>query len=118
MADFILIAQRTFAPGTTEYKVLIWHFLLGADWKLCMHRLAKDGIRFGNERSFFHLFYRIESNLGRAFAETEPYGIYPLDEYFGGTTHDGERPRTLALVPKVRDAEPVRPPLKTRVAAA
>ncbi|MEQ1949057.1 MAG: hypothetical protein ABL995_17835 [Bryobacteraceae bacterium] len=55
-----------------------YHFLLGADWKLCTRRLGMDR---GN---FFHAVYRIEQKLGRAFRELEPYALFPLDEYYNG----------------------------------
>ena len=32
----------------------------------------------------FHAIYRIEKKLGRAFAELEPYPLFPLNEYFAG----------------------------------
>ena len=34
---------------------------------------------------FFHEVYRIQQKLGRAFRELEPFALYPLNEYFGGT---------------------------------
>jgi hypothetical protein len=40
--------------------------------------------------TFFHTVYRVEEKLGRAFAETEPYALYPLDDYFGGTVRMGQ----------------------------
>lgn len=76
MADFVLVSRRTL--DEFEYKVFKYHFLLGADWKLCCRRL---GIDRGN---FFHCVYRIEQKLGRVFRELEPYGLWPLDEYFQG----------------------------------
>lgn len=76
MADFCLIAQRTL--GEFEYRVLRFYFLLGADWKLASRRLGLD------RGSFFHVVYRIEEKLGRALAETEPYALFPLNDYFGG----------------------------------
>lgn len=75
-ADFCLVSKRTLDP--LEYKVFRFHFLLGADWKLCCRQLKMDR---GN---FFHTIYRIEQKLGRIFAELKPYPLYPLNEYFGG----------------------------------
>ncbi len=77
VADFVLVSRRTLSA--LEYKIFNYHFLLGADWKLCCRRL---GIDRGN---FFHAVYRIEHNLGRVFRELEPYGLFPLDEYFHGS---------------------------------
>lgn len=75
-ADLCLISRRTLEPA--EYELFRLYFLAGADWKLCATRLKMErGV-------LFHAIYRIERKLGRAFAETEPYGLFPLDEYFGG----------------------------------
>jgi hypothetical protein len=76
IADFSLIARRTL--DEFEHRLFRYHFLLGADWKLCTRKLHMDR---GN---FFHAVYRIEQKLGRAFRETEPYSLFPLDEYFHG----------------------------------
>jgi len=79
IADFHLVSRREL--DAEELRVFRFHFLLGADWKLCCRQLGMDR---GN---FFHAVYRIEQKLGRVFAELEPYGLYPLDEYFGGAIH-------------------------------
>ena len=71
-----MISKRTL--DDFEYKLFRYHFLLGADWKLCSRQLHIDR---GN---FFHAVYRIEQKLGRTFRELEPYPLYPLDEYFNG----------------------------------
>jgi hypothetical protein len=78
IADFCLISRRTL--DETEYKIFKFHFLLGADWRLCCHRLGMDR---GN---FFHCIYRIQQKLGRVFRELEPYSLFPLDEYFHGAS--------------------------------
>jgi hypothetical protein len=90
MADFCLIARRELDPF--EHAIFRFHFLLGADWRLCCRQLKIDR---GN---FFHAVYRIEQRLGRRFAELEPYGLYPLNEYFGGIVHRETRPSTTAAV--------------------
>jgi hypothetical protein len=77
MADFILVSRRTL--DELEYRIFSSHFLLGADWNLCCRRLNID------RGTFFHAVYRIEQKLGRVFRELEPYGLFPLDEYFRGT---------------------------------
>lgn len=79
-ADFLLVAKRTL--NATEHKLFTYHFLLGADWRLCCRKLNMEkGI-------FFHLTYRITSKLGRTFAELQPYALYPLNEYFHGERHE------------------------------
>jgi hypothetical protein len=74
LADFILVSRRTLSEF--ENKIFSYHFLLGADWKLCCRRLGID------RGTFFHAVYRIEQALGRVFRELEPYGLFPLDQYF------------------------------------
>jgi hypothetical protein len=75
-ADFILVIKRTL--NDSEYKVFNYHFLLGADWRLCCRKLKMEkGI-------FFHMLYRIMAKLGKTFAQLEPYALYPTQEYFHG----------------------------------
>jgi hypothetical protein len=94
-ADFCLVSRRTLDEA--EYRVFKFHFLLGADWKLCCRRLNIDR---GN---FFHTVYRIDQKLGRVFRELKPYGLYPLDEYFRNTTRglhvEPSRPSNLVKMP-------------------
>lgn len=82
IADFCLVSQRTL--DQFEHRIFRYHFLLGADWKLCCRQLKVDR---GN---FFHAVYRIQQKLGRVFAELEPYALYPVDEYFSGTRRHTE----------------------------
>lgn len=89
IADFCLVARR--GLDDFEYKLFRYHFLLGADWKLCCRRL---GIARGN---FFHAVYRIEQKLGRIFRELQPYSLYPVDEYFHGSARPW--PRTPVTAP-------------------
>ncbi len=76
-ADFCLVSQRVLS--VFDHMVFRYHFLLGADWKLCCAKFHID------RGTFFHAIYQIQQRLGRAFAEIEPYPLYPLDEYFGGS---------------------------------
>ena len=73
-ADFMLIIKRTLLPE--EYQLFTFHYLLGADWKLCCRRLKMD------RGLFFHSAYRIEQKLGKIFRELQPYSLYPLTDYF------------------------------------
>lgn len=95
MADFCLVSQRLLDEA--DHRVFRAHFILGANWKLCCRQLNMD------RGSFFHAVYRIEQQLGRAFAEIEPYPLFPLDEYFSGMLR---RPpagtATTALRPRLR----------------
>ena len=101
MADFCLIANRTL--NEMENRVLRFYFLLGADWKMCARRLQIDR---GN---FFHMVYRVEEKLGRAFAETEPYALFPLDDYFGGPIRRGQAKAFIS--DPVADREALRVPM-------
>ncbi len=74
IADFTLVSRRYLDEA--EYRIFRFHFLLGADWKLCCRRLNTD------RGTFFHDVYRIQEKLGRVFRELEPFSLYPVDEYF------------------------------------
>lgn len=78
VADFLLVSRRVLGGGTPAYKLFKYHFLLGADWKLCTRKLGM------NRGEFFHEVYRIKQKLGRTYRELQPYALFPLDEYFGG----------------------------------
>ncbi len=98
MADFILVSRRTLSEF--DYQVFNFHFLLGADWKLCCRRMRID------RGAFFHAVYRVQQELGRVFRELEPYSLFPLDEYF----HGQARAVTANAVGPVSSSR-IRPPL-------
>jgi hypothetical protein len=100
VADFCLVSRR--ALNEEEYQIFKFHFLLGADWRLCTRRLNIDR---GN---FFHSVYRIEQKLGRVYRELRPYGLFPLEDYFKGTYQWAARsPRR----PPASRPAPLRPPV-------
>ncbi|MEI8198376.1 MAG: hypothetical protein WCI73_20990 [Phycisphaerae bacterium] len=102
-ADFVLTAARSLSPA--DHQLFRFHFLLGADWRMCCKRLGID------RGTFFHLIYRIEERLGRVLRELEPYGLYPVDEYF-----NGNRPAIRTTSTKPATAAkilPIRPPALT-----
>ena len=74
IADFCLVTRKTL--NAEEHRLFRFHFLLGADWKLCSRQLGLDR---GN---FFHAVYRIEQKLGRVFRELVIAAPYPRDERF------------------------------------
>jgi hypothetical protein len=76
MADFTLLAQRALTED--EHRIFRYYYLLSAGYKLCCRQMKIDN------GEFFHYIYRIQRKLGRAFAETEPYALYPVSEYFAG----------------------------------
>jgi hypothetical protein len=100
MADFLAIAKR--ALTAEEHRIFRMHYLLGATWRLCCGKL---GVEKGQ---FFHSVYRIEQKVGRALRETQPYALYPLDEYFAGVkvTHKGTSGHTISM------PAPVQPPVR------
>jgi len=100
VADFCLVSRRSL--DEVEYTLFKYHFLLGADWKLCCRRLKID------RGSFFHMVYRIEQRLGRIFCELEPYALYPLNEYFGGVILKKPTSRSFSTLTSYR---PFRPPM-------
>jgi hypothetical protein len=75
-ADFVIVARRALGEESLGFKVFRFHFLLGADWKLCG---AKLGL---NKGEFFHEVYRVESAVGRACFECAPHPLFPLGSYF------------------------------------
>ncbi|MBI2688765.1 MAG: hypothetical protein HYX27_20885 [Acidobacteria bacterium] len=98
IADFLLMARRVLDEA--EYRIFRFHYLMGADWRLCTLKLKMD------RGDFFHWLYRIEARLGREFREQEPYGLFPLDEYFYGATRD-----VVARMPEKKGPKPLRPPM-------
>ena len=76
VADFCLVSRRVL--DDYEHRLFRFHFVLGADWRLCCRQLQME------RGDFFHSIYRIEQRLGRVFAELQPYALYPLSEYFDG----------------------------------
>jgi len=102
MADFYLVARRTLTEA--EFQLFRFHYLLGADWRLCCGRL---GI---NRGTFFHAIYRIEQKLGREYREIRPYSLFPTDEYFGGTIRKA-KVLTMPTVP-IEVKNIVRPPIR------
>lgn len=107
VADFCLVSRRFL--DQSQYRIFKFHFLLGADWKLCCRRLQM------NRGSFFHEVYRIQQKLGRIFRELEPYSLFPLDEYFGGTYRKEIRPEGLKILRMPfaqKKNRPLRPPIR------
>ena len=101
MADFLLVTRRILTEN--EYRMFRFHFLLGADWKLCCRQMKTD------RGTFFHMIYRLQQKLGLAFRELQPYSLYPLDEYFAGAIK-GAPACALRVMPD--RYQPMAPPLR------
>lgn len=82
IADFTNICRRNLTPA--EWALFSPRYILGAELKFVAE---KKGL---TSDSLSHHFAGIEACLGRAFRETTPFALYPLDEYFSDTTR-GER---------------------------
>jgi hypothetical protein len=96
VADFCLVSRR--ALSLREHRIFRYHYLLGADWKLCCQKLNTD------RGSFFHEIYRLEQKLGRVFRELEPHALFPVDEYFNYTGRQ-EKPVVAVFSPFVIDGD-------------
>jgi hypothetical protein len=101
MADFCLVSRRVL--DNFEHRLFRYHFLLGADWQLCCRQMGID------RGTFFHAVYDIEQKLGRAFAEIEPYPLYPVNEYFGGVI---QRSAVVHQMPALQQRPILKPTLK------
>lgn len=88
-ADFVCIAKQVLTRR--QYQLFRLHYLLGAEWPACCRQLQTD------KGTFFHAAYRIEAKLGRAFRETSPHALFPLDEYFGGMKRGAKGAYTFAV---------------------
>lgn len=115
IADFEIIARRHLSPR--EWDIVWYYRMHEVDWERVAERVRMD------RGAFFHSVYRIEQRLGRAFYETQPYGIYPIDEYFGGRIEHkyddrgrDENPVWTAVA-GTREAEPEQRPLVMRAAS-
>src|SRR5579883_1736066 len=72
VVDFLNVTEQNLDPE--DYRLFRYHFLLGADCNACCEKLHMD------PNKYFYSLYRIESQLGCALAEIEPYPLYPLRE--------------------------------------
>ena len=97
VADFCLVSRRVL--DDYAHRLFRFHFVLGADWRLCCRQLHMD------RGTFFHEIYKIEQRLGRVFAELEPYALYPLREYFCGTIRKEPGGSSLAVPLRPRPVE-------------
>lgn len=82
-ADFCLVSRRTLEGEDLLWRIFELHMLGRRGWRECTRVLGID------KGSFFHGVYRVQERLGKVFRELQPYSLFPLDEYFGGTTRDG-----------------------------
>jgi hypothetical protein len=100
IADFSKVSRN--ALDNVEYNIFRYHFLLGADWRLCCRQMNID------RGTYFHTLYRIQHKLGRVYRELQPYALYPISEYFAGGLDKGN----LAIMPLRHKRKPLQPPLR------
>jgi len=104
LADFVLVAKR--ALSGDEFDFFSAAYLSGADWKRAHEAVGM------NRTHFIHACNRVEATLGRAFSETQPFALFPLDAYF---SRPAPGTRTPALPSKVPARyQPLVPPLAQR----
>ncbi len=106
IADFLQIARRTLTDE--EYRVFKYRFLLGADWRLCVRKLGID------RGTFFHIVYKVQEKLGAAYAETKPYSLYPVAEYFASTPREEVVAKAIEPDRFSNRVVPIRPPVSKR----
>lgn len=75
-ADFELVARRELKPE--QWALFRMSVVLGLPELSCSVRLDL------NRASFYSMSYRIAEKCGRAYAEVQPYPLWPLYSYFGG----------------------------------
>lgn len=107
-ADVYLTAKRTL-QCTVDFDLFRYHYLLGVDWRACAKRIGLPYVENLDRKAFFDRAYRIESKLGRVFAELKPYALFPLDGYFS-TGYARVRPIPVPE-PRYQNGVPLRPPL-------
>lgn len=104
-ADVYLIARRTLGKPV-DWAIFRFHFLLGADWKLCARRLRID------KGTFFHRVYRIGALLGQAYLEMEPYPLFPSEAYFKRSSLAVDIAPFPPRIEHQTNGQPLRPPMR------
>jgi hypothetical protein len=99
-ADFCLVSQRTLTER--EYRIFKYHYLLGANWKLCCFKLKME------RGDFYHEVYRIEQKLGKTFRELKPHALFPVDEYFNSTGREAVAQSCIPFKVETEQEEPTR----------
>ena len=104
LADFELVMRRVLTEE--ERKVFRYHYVLGADSMLCCRKMRMQ------KGEFFHTLYRMQHKLGRAFRETEPYALFPTDEYFSPLMRGRTQANVIPMKPAGRALSGAQVPLK------
>ena len=102
MIDFRGIARNTLTEA--EYQVFRFHVMLRAEWQACCDKTGQT------RGQFFHIVYRIERKLGRAYAETLPFPLFPTREYFQTPVKSAYAAKFIERTRKKRE-KVIKPPL-------
>ncbi len=90
VADFESIAKRVLTEE--QWKLFRLHYIKNSPWYIARVYLKLE------RAEFFQQTCLIERLVGRSLAETKPYALYPLDDYFTDSrVSDG---RTLQCEPR------------------
>jgi hypothetical protein len=101
VADFLRVTKRSLTDD--EHRLFRYHYLLGADWRLCCRKLDMD------KGVFFHAVYRIQQKLGRVFRELKPYPLYPLSDYFSPGDYRGGSAKVVSMSSRTKRPRTVVP---------
>lgn len=104
IADFTLTCKRVLTEA--EWTVFNLHYLLGAGWNLIQRHFTAL-----SREAFVTMTNAMEDTLGRAFRETAPFALYPLDEYFSATTRGAAIVPSTPLDTRTR-LQRLRPPMR------
>ena len=104
LSDFVLVAKRVLA--IEDFRLFKRAYLSGVEWNRAHEAVGM------NRTHFIHVCNRVEAALGRAYSETQPFALFPLDAYF---SRPAPGTRTIAF-PATRPArpKPLVPPLAQR----
>ena len=104
LADFVLVSKRVLSDD--EFRFFSAAYLSGVDWKRVHEAVGMT------RANFIHASNRVEATLGRAFGETQPFALFPLDAYFSRPAPGTRTPACAA--PRPAKSQPVRPPIAQR----
>lgn len=88
-ADVHIIAMRALDGSDLRKAIYRLGCVEDRDWKIAS---VKVGLSRGN---YFHELYRVKETVGRAWLETKPYGVFPIEDYFSMALPDAQSKRSL-----------------------
>ena len=100
----MLVTKRALTGD--KFRFFSAAYLSGVDWKR-----AHEAVGL-NRPHFTQVCNRLEATLGRAFGETQPFALFPLDAYFSRPVPGTRTPALPGKVPP--RYQPLVPPLAQR----